>query len=103
MNTDYIPFPTEAKRFHLRSDFPDELCFSDFATSRAVRRQIEIAVYGGRDFPAPVLDAYDPDLCESYRPARFYMYCGLGVNSVCVIAPFVADGKTWMPPPSEGL
>lgn len=103
MNTSHIPFPKTAKLFKCRSDMALELCFADYSTSRAIQRQIETAVYCGHDFPSLILDEYDPDLCESYRPARFYIYCGLGVKGVGCISPFVSDGKTWMPTFADGL
>ena len=103
MKPDDVTLPTTAKQFFLRRDFPDELSFIDFATSRAVRRQVQQAVYCGHDYPPPILDAYDIDLCESYRRARFFMYLGMGVKGLGCISAFVSDGVTFMPTKADGL
>jgi hypothetical protein len=103
MNTDFIAFPTTARRFFLRWDFPDELGFQDYATSRAVQKQVRTQVFCEEETKPPIVDAYDVDLCETYRRARLYLYCGLGVKDVGTVAPYVTDGKDWMPTPAVGL
>ena len=103
MNTDYIPFPAHSHRFFLRSDFADELCFVDYCTSRAVKKQVRTLVLTGENQQEPVVDAYDLDLCESYRRARFFLYCGIGMKDLGTVVAHVTDGKEWMPTQIVGL
>lgn len=103
MSLEFIPFPVSAKRFFLRSDFADELCFRDYCTSRAIQKQVRTQLYCGGTLQEPVLDAYDPDLCDVYRRARFFLYCGIGVKDLGAVLAHVTDGREWMPTKNEGL
>lgn len=103
MNSKETPFPVGAKTFYLRSDLAQELCFDDYATSRAYKRQVDKAVYTGTEIGVPIVDAYDPDLCQSHRQSRFFIYCSVGMKTLGIIAAHVCNGKVWMPVHVEGL
>lgn len=103
MNTEYIPFPPNARRFHLRSDFSDEILFFEYSTSRKYSNEQFRAVLNGTVFPTPLIDAYDEDLVATYQQPRFFAYMGLGVKGCRSVLAYVTNGNTWMPTEKAGL
>lgn len=103
MNTEFIPLPPTARKFFLRGDFAFELCFEDFAKSRAARKAI-MATFLGNGLPSDLTECpLDDDLARLYKRPRFFIYCGaIMKNSRRLVYP-VGDGQLWMPAPGEGL
>lgn len=96
MSTEFIPFPNKARRFFLRGDFPFELCFSDFAQSRAARRAIQAAHLCDEPMESPIFE-YDDDLVRLYKEPRFFVYCVAVMQRSDRLVALVGDGQVWMP------
>jgi len=102
MNTGYMPFPPGAKRFHLRRDLPEEMCFPEFTCSLEVQTRTCAALMKGRPLPIPELFEWDINL-RSYKRGRFYWYSGMGCPGTCFYSSGVGDGQFTMPVSREGL
>ncbi len=102
MKTEFIPFPSDARQFFLRGDFAFELCFADFAQSRAARHCFNIA-YLLDEPPGEWVFHYDQDLVKLYVQPRFFAYCVAVMRGARKQVALVGDGHLWMPAPKEGL
>lgn len=102
MKTEFIPFPSSARTFFLRGDFPFELCFADFAQSRRARHCFN-AAYLADQQPSEWIFVHNEDLTKLYKPPRFFAYCVAVMRKSRRQVCLVGDGHLWMPSPTEGL
>jgi hypothetical protein len=102
MNTNYIPFPTGAKRFHLRYDLPEEFCFPEYACSPEIQRRTFDAARLGQPLPNPFPDDPAVDL-RAYNRGRLYVYRGIGFKGSPCCHSLITDGQVHQLVPTEGL